>query len=152
VGGKFQKGKKKKLGGGQGENKVARKKVRSGEKKLGEKIKLQKKKLRSGGKKTGKGTGRKLSCKKKTEIRAEKGQRKKVNLGWHRDRKRNLFIHPRWCTGGCWFTEPMTNRPSCANRTENAPQSRVAADGQLQKNGEENPPFSLGCSGDAAIT
>ncbi len=25
----------------------------------------------------------------KTEVRAEKGQTEKVNLGWHRDRKRN---------------------------------------------------------------
>jgi hypothetical protein len=45
---KFQKQQKRKLGEGQGENKVP---------------------------------------KNKSEIRAEKGQRKKVNLGWNRDRK-----------------------------------------------------------------
>jgi hypothetical protein len=32
--------------------------------------------------------------KKTTEIRAEKGQRKKVNLGWHRDRKENPISAP----------------------------------------------------------
>ncbi len=32
--------------------------------------------------------------KKKTEIRAEKGQRKKVNLGWHRDRKEKPISAP----------------------------------------------------------
>jgi hypothetical protein len=32
--------------------------------------------------------------KKKTEIRAEKGQRKKVNLGWHKDRKENPISAP----------------------------------------------------------
>jgi hypothetical protein len=31
---------------------------------------------------------------KKTEIRAEKGQGKKVNLGWHRDRKENPITAP----------------------------------------------------------
>ncbi len=55
MGGKsFESKKKKKLGAGRGENKVA----------------------------------------KKTEIRAEKGQRKKVNLGWHRDRKENPISAP----------------------------------------------------------
>jgi hypothetical protein len=29
--------------------------------------------------------------KKKTEIRDEKGQRKKENLGWHRDKKRESY-------------------------------------------------------------
>jgi hypothetical protein len=31
---------------------------------------------------------------KKTEIRAEKGQTKNVNLGWHRDRKENSISAP----------------------------------------------------------
>ncbi len=31
---------------------------------------------------------------KKTEIRAEKGQTIKVNLGWHRDRKENRISAP----------------------------------------------------------
>jgi hypothetical protein len=48
--------------------------------------------------------------KKKNKLRSGlgKGKEKKVNLGWHRDRKENPIsapsIHPRWCTGGCWFT------------------------------------------------
>jgi hypothetical protein len=44
---------------------------------------------------------------KKPEIRAEKGQTKRVNLGWHRDRKENPISAPSihfCCTGGCWFT------------------------------------------------
>ncbi len=59
MGGRFQpqkKRKKKKLGGGQGENKVPKT--------------------------------------KKTEISAEKGQRKKVHLGCHRDRKENPISVP----------------------------------------------------------
>jgi hypothetical protein len=32
--------------------------------------------------------------KKKTEIRDEKGQRKKVNVGWHRDKKENPISAP----------------------------------------------------------
>jgi hypothetical protein len=36
----------------------------------------------------------KINSKKKTEIRVEKGQRKKVNLGWHRDRKQNPITAP----------------------------------------------------------
>jgi len=32
--------------------------------------------------------------KKKTEIRAEKGQRKKVNLGWHRDKEEHPTSTP----------------------------------------------------------
>jgi hypothetical protein len=59
-------------------------------------------------KKPGVGWGENKVPKKKTEIRAEKGQTKKVNLRWHRDRKENHIsvpsIHPRWCTGRCWFT------------------------------------------------
>jgi hypothetical protein len=58
----------------------------------------------------------KVAGKKTTEIRAEKGQRKKVKLGWQRDRKENPItapaihssihssIHPRWCSGGRCFT------------------------------------------------
>ncbi len=33
------------------------------------------------------GQGENKVPKRKTEIRAEEGQRKKVKLGWHRDRK-----------------------------------------------------------------
>jgi len=44
--------------------------------------------------KLGGGWGEKIKFQKKTEIRAEKGQRKKVNLGWHRDRKENLMSAP----------------------------------------------------------
>jgi hypothetical protein len=41
------------------------------------------------------GGGEKLKFQKKqTEIRAEKGQRKKVNLGWHRDRKEKTISAP----------------------------------------------------------
>jgi hypothetical protein len=36
----------------------------------------------------------KIKLPKKTEIRAEKGQTKKVNLGWHRDRKENPISAP----------------------------------------------------------
>jgi hypothetical protein len=39
------------------------------------------------------GAGRK-SLQKKTEMRAEKVQTKKVNLGWHRDRKENPITAP----------------------------------------------------------
>jgi len=61
----------------------------------GENIKFQKKKkLISGGKKNWEGGGEKLKLQEKTEIRAEKGQRKKVNLGWHRDRKENPISAP----------------------------------------------------------
>jgi len=40
------------------------------------------------------GGGDKIKFQKKTEIRAEKGQRKKVNLGWHKDRKANPISAP----------------------------------------------------------
>jgi len=41
------------------------------------------------------GGGEKIKfCKKQTGIRAEKGQTKKVNQGWHRDRKENPFSVP----------------------------------------------------------
>jgi hypothetical protein len=52
--------------------------------------------------------GEKLKLQKKTEIRAEKGQRKKVNLGWHRDRKENPITTPSIhvcalvCAGSLW--------------------------------------------------
>jgi len=36
----------------------------------------------------------KIKLQKKTEIRAEKGQTKKVSLGWHRDRKENPISAP----------------------------------------------------------
>jgi hypothetical protein len=36
----------------------------------------------------------KIKLQRKTEIRAEKGQRKKGNLGWHRDRKENIISAP----------------------------------------------------------
>ncbi len=77
VGGKsFKRGKEKKTG-----NQVGG----------GEKINFQKKK-KIRGKKNWEGGGEKIKLQKKTEIRAEKGQRKKkVNLGWHRDRKENLI-------------------------------------------------------------
>ncbi len=40
------------------------------------------------------GDGEKIKLQKKTEIRAEKGQTKKVNLGWHRDREENPISAP----------------------------------------------------------
>jgi hypothetical protein len=40
------------------------------------------------------GTREKIKLQRKTEIRAEKGQRKKVNLGWHMDRKENIISAP----------------------------------------------------------
>jgi hypothetical protein len=41
------------------------------------------------------GGGEKIKFKtKKTEIRAEKGQTKTVNLGWHGDRKENPISAP----------------------------------------------------------
>jgi len=48
----------------------------------GEKIKFQKKKLRSRGKKNWEGGGER------------KGKQKKVNLGWHRDRKEHPISAP----------------------------------------------------------
>ncbi len=38
--------------------------------------------------------GEKIKLQKKTEIRAEKGQTKKLNLGWYRDRKENPISAP----------------------------------------------------------
>jgi hypothetical protein len=49
------------------------------------KEKKKKKKNPSGGQ----GEYKVLRKKKKTEIRAKKGQRKNANLGWQRDRKEN---------------------------------------------------------------
>jgi hypothetical protein len=57
----------------------------------GKSFKSKKKKKK---KKPGWGRGENKVPKEKTEIRAEKGQRKKVNLGWHRDRKQNPITAP----------------------------------------------------------
>jgi hypothetical protein len=65
VGGKSFKRKKKKLGGGRGENKVPKTKTEIREKK----------------KKNWEGGGEKIKLQKKTEIRAEKGQTKKCQPG-----------------------------------------------------------------------
>ncbi len=51
--------------------------------------------------------GEKIKLQKKPKIRAEKAQTKKVNLGWHRDRKENPVSAPSihgGALGGCWFT------------------------------------------------
>jgi len=70
-----------------------------------DKIKFPKKKLYQGEKKW-EGAGGKKVGGKKTEMRAEKGQRKKgVSMGRHRDRKEKPISAPSihgWCTGGCW--------------------------------------------------
>jgi hypothetical protein len=73
---KFHKPKRRKPRGGRGENKVPKTKQRSG-----------------GEKKLGRGR-QENKVAKKTEIRAEKGQAKNVNVGWHRDRKENPFSAP----------------------------------------------------------
>jgi hypothetical protein len=68
-----------------------------------EKVSKTKKKETGGGR----GENKVPKTKKKTEIRAEKGQTKKVNLGWHRDRKENPISAPSIHVGalvGCWFT------------------------------------------------
>jgi len=44
---------------------------------------------------------------KKTEIRAEKGQRKKLNLGWHRDRKENPISVPSIHVGALVGAAPL---------------------------------------------
>jgi hypothetical protein len=100
----------------------------------GEKIKFQKKNLRSGGKtKLGRGPGENKVA-KKTEIKAEKCQTKKVNLGWHRDRKENPItapsirpvIHP-WMASYRKKTLPEINNPrplcmcSCLGKAYLAP-------------------------------
>ncbi len=77
---KFQKQKKKKKG-----NRMRGR----------EKIKFpKKKKQRLGEKKNWEGGGEKIKLQRKTEIRAEKGLTRKVNLGWHRDRKENPMSAP----------------------------------------------------------
>ncbi len=58
----------------------------------GEKIKFQKQKKEKK-RKPGGGRGENKVA-KKAEIRAEKVQTKKVNLGWHRDRKENPISAP----------------------------------------------------------
>ncbi len=79
MGGKSFKSKKKKPGGGRGKIKFPQKKKNRDQGKIknweggGEKIKLQKEKLRSG---------------------LRKCKQKKVNLGWHRDRKENPISAP----------------------------------------------------------
>jgi len=80
------------MGGWMGKVSKARKKKR----RVGgwEKIKFPKKKnqQRSGEKKNWEGDGEKIKLQKKREIRADQGwerANKKVNLGWHRDRKEN---------------------------------------------------------------
>jgi len=40
------------------------------------------------------GGGEKIKLQKKTEIRVEKGQKHKVNLRWHRNRKENPICAP----------------------------------------------------------
>jgi hypothetical protein len=60
----------------------------------GEKIKFQKKNLRSGKFCFWEGGEEKINLQKKIEIRAEKRQTKKVNLGWHKDRKENPISAP----------------------------------------------------------
>jgi hypothetical protein len=49
-------------------------------------IKFPKEKLKLRGKKLGKGHGENKVA-KKTKIKAENGQTKKINLGWHTDKK-----------------------------------------------------------------
>ncbi len=60
----------------------------------GEKIKFQKENRDQGGKENWEGGGEKIKLQKKTEIRAEKGQTKNINLGWHRERKENPLSAP----------------------------------------------------------
>jgi len=59
----------------------------------GEKINFPQKK-KNKGKKTGWGAKRNKVAKKKTKIRVGKGQTKKINLGWHKDRKENPVNAP----------------------------------------------------------
>jgi hypothetical protein len=44
----------------------------------------------------------------KTEISAEKGQRKKVNLGWHRDRKESPISAPSIHVGALVHSGPFS--------------------------------------------
>jgi hypothetical protein len=61
--------------------------------------------------------GEKIKLLKKTEIRAEKGQIKKVNLGWHRDRKEEYISAPSIhvgalvCAGSLWPICTLANLP-----------------------------------------
>jgi hypothetical protein len=63
-------------------------------------------------KKLGAGRAENKVPKKKTEIRAEKRQTKKLNLGWRRDRKENPINAPPsiqvGALGGCWCTLAVT--------------------------------------------
>ncbi len=61
---------------------------------MGGREKFQKPKKKKKKKKNWVGAGEKIKLQKKTEIRAEKGQTKKVSLGWHRDRKENPISAP----------------------------------------------------------
>ncbi len=58
--------------------------------------------------------GEKIKLQKKIEIRAEKGQTKKVKLGWHRDRKENPItapsIHVGALVGAASLWPDLTNR------------------------------------------
>ncbi len=54
---------------------------------VGKVSKAKEKRNRAGGRE-------KIKLQKKVEIRAEKWQTKKVNLGWHRDRKENRISAP----------------------------------------------------------
>jgi len=69
-------------------------------------------------KKPGRG-GEKTKLQKKTEIRADQGKQKKVNLGWHRDRKRNPISAPSIHVGalvGAAFTLAKGRVLSSSNR------------------------------------
>ncbi len=62
------------------------------------------------------GGGEKIKLQKKTVIRAEKGQTKKVNLGWHRDRKENPISAPSihiGALGGAGSLSPFLCLLSC---------------------------------------
>ncbi len=50
----------------------------------------------------GGGRGENKVAKNKTEIRAEKRQTKKLNLGWHRDRKESPINAPSIHVGALW--------------------------------------------------
>jgi hypothetical protein len=51
------------------------------------------------GKKNWEGDGEKIKLQKKSEIRAEKGETKNVNLGWHRDKKESPISAPSMDVG-----------------------------------------------------
>ncbi len=84
----------------------------------GEKIKLQTKKNRDEGekKKLGRGRGENKVAKKNRRSGLRKGKQKKVNLGWHRDRKENPILAPSIHVGalvGSWFTLSLFNINNC---------------------------------------